>query len=283
MMIDVDDQTISSLGKTTGPPRAPLATAPRGVCRRHPGLHPHGAPGKRAPRAVIVDVDFATPTPGDEAGGRQAAQGAGRLGADALGAASDAGAPGVPGLRPGGGTAPRSSCRPPILTMSVVPAPNIFWSQVKMMADQDGVVREFLPYECGAQPGVVRRCSIRRCFWPTVFLQNGGDSPRLTGQGPGWTRPKTDCTKAQAEPVSHGEVDQLSSVAGQGARTPGFWPDVPADWKGFAVCGPGGGFGRCSAGFRPPMSPPQAPDASHDLLCGRLVIVGGTNGRGGRF
>ncbi len=271
MMIDVDDQTISSLGKTTGPPRAPLATAPRGIVADTLDYIRKAPPGKGA-KAVIVDVDFATPTPGDEAGAAKLhkvlADWAQTPSAPPLMLARQAFPDSVLG---GDG----SAIVLPVTNFDdvVVPAPNIFWSQVKMMADQDGVVREFLPYECVRNPGgsPVLYSAVLLAYG---FLQNGVIPPGSPAKA--WLdKAKTDCTKAQEEPISHGELINYHLSLGKGENSR-VWPDLPADWKGFAVCGPGADravFRRISAAD----VAAAGPDASHDLLCGRLVIVGGTN------
>lgn len=271
MLIDVDDQTISSVGSAAGPPRAPSATAPRGVIADTLD-YIRTAPDGKGAQAVVVDVDFATPTPGDEAGAAKLHKvlddWSRTPSAPPLILARQAFPDSVLG---GDG----SSIVLPVTDYDdvVTPAPNIFWSQVKMMADQDGVVREFLPYECVKNPGgpPVLYSAVLLAYG---FLQKGVIPPGSPAKR--WLdKAKNDCSKPQAEAAAHGELINYHLSLGKGENSR-VWPDLPADWKGFANCGPGADhavFRRISAAD----VVAAGQNASHDLLCGRLVIVGGTN------
>jgi CHASE2 domain-containing sensor protein len=274
MLIDLDDATIAQASPgaaTGGRPGAPLATAPRGVVA-DTLEYIRAAPAGKGAKAVIVDVDLATPTPGDEAGSaklRKVLSDWTRTpSAPPLILARQAYPNSVFG---GDGSAivlPRTD-----YDDIVTPAPNIFWSEVKMMADENGVVREFLPYECVSSPGG------SAVLYSAVVLAYGflrqGDIPKHSPVSRWIERAKTDCAKAQSDPRQHGELIDyhLSLGRGENARV---WPDLPNSWSGFAACGPGADravFRRLSAGD----VAAAGPDASHDLLCGRLVVIGGTN------
>jgi hypothetical protein len=62
LFIDIDDQTIAGAMSPTGPKKAPLATAPRGVIADALEYVRAAPPGKGA-AAAILDTDLATPTP----------------------------------------------------------------------------------------------------------------------------------------------------------------------------------------------------------------------------
>jgi CHASE2 domain-containing sensor protein len=277
MLIDVDDSTIASVGDHGPRPKAPMATAPRGLIADTLDYIRTSPPGKGA-KAVIVDVDFATPTPGDEAGAAKLhkvlADWAQTPSAPPLILARQA----FPDTLFGGsGSAivlPKSD-----FDDVVEPAPNIFWSQVKMMADQDGVVREFLPYECVSNPGgsPVLYSAVLLAYG---FLQEGVIPPGSPAKH--WLdKAKTDCAKPQSEPVQHGELINYHLSLGKGENSR-VWPDLAANWKGFATCGADADravFRRVSVAD----VAAAGASASHELLCGRLVVLGGTNAAAADF
>jgi CHASE2 domain-containing sensor protein len=273
IMVDVDDQTISAVGAgAAGPARAPSATAPRGVIADTLD-YIRTSPAGKGPKAVVVDVDFATPTPGDEAGAAKLHKVLDDWGHTPTAPPLILARQAFPDSVLGGDG---SAIVLPVTDFDdvVVPAPNIFWAQVKMMADQDGVVREFLPYECVKNAGGGPPVLYSAVLLAYGFMQDGVIPPGSPAKT--WLeKAKHDCSKAQAEPVSHGELINyhLSLGKGENGRV---WPDVAPDWKGFGPCGAGADrsvFRRLSASD----VAAAGPDASHDLLCGRLVIVGGTN------
>jgi len=67
LFIDIDDSTIAGIRSANGPTRAPAATAPRGILA-DVLEYIRTAPPNKGAQTVVVDVDLATPTPGDEAG-----------------------------------------------------------------------------------------------------------------------------------------------------------------------------------------------------------------------
>ena len=61
-----------------------------------------------------------------------------------------------------------------------------------------------------------------------------------------------------------------------------MWPDAPPTWRGVAVCGSSvdrAMFRRISAGD----VAAAGAEASHELLCQHLVVIGGTNIAAGDF
>lgn len=277
LMLDVDDNTIAGADSARGGPlRAPLATAPRGIVADALEYIRTAPPGRGA-QAVIVDVDFATPTPGDEAGAAKLHEVLERWShtpsAPPLMLARQAFPASV--LKGGDGQANPTSVIIPSTDFDDVvgPAPNIYWANVKMMGDQDGVIREFLPYECADGPHgpMVLYSAVLLAYG---FLEQG-NVPKDAPVTKWMKQAERDCANPNHQPILHGELINyhLSLGKGENGRV---WPDLPMSWRGFKTCGPGADravFRRISAGD----VAAAGPDASHDLLCGRLLIVGGTN------
>ncbi len=275
-LIDIDDATIAAINpETKGQIRAPLATAPRGVVADVLEYIRTAPPGRGA-RGVIVDVDFATPTPGDEAGAAKLH--------DVLMAWAHT--PSAPKLMLARQSFPRvvftgndqdtQLVLPSTAYDDIVGnAQNINWVNVKMMGDQNGVIREFLPYECVIGPG-----NQPTILYSAVLMAYGElleDINTLPGTNAGkWIfGAQKDCANPHRTPIIHGELINyhLSLGKGENGRV---WHELPKTWPGFKKCGAVADtsvFRRLSAG-----DVAQAgPDASHDIICGRLLILGGTN------
>jgi hypothetical protein len=271
LFIDIDDQTIAGAMSPTGPKKAPLATAPRGVIADALEYVRAAPPGKGA-AAAILDTDLATPTPGDEAG-------AAKLRQELAAWAKTPSAPELMIIRQSfpeatfGGEGDKLILPSTDYDDIVDAAPNIMWASGEMMLDQNMVAREFRPYDCVVGP-----------HGPTVlyaasllaygFLENGHIPPDakvrtyITGAA-------KDCANPHRRADPHGELVDFHISLGKGENGR-VWPDLTQDWKGFRTCGPGADpavFRRVSAGD----VAAAGPDASHELVCGRLVIIGGTN------
>lgn len=278
LLIDVDDDTIAD--SLPQPPKglmpgAPPATTPRSVVADVLEYIRTARPGE-APKAVILDLDVATPTPGDEAGVAKLRS--------VLGAwAQTPTAPPLIIARQSypdliyGGQSGRLLLPATVVDDIVYPAPNIFWSQVKVMADQNGVMREILPYEC-----IIGATGEKPLFSASLlayyFMQNRNipkDSPANGWLDEGAAKCKPGVT---ADPPVHGELINFHISLGKGENNR-VWPEMPDTWPGFKRCGPGGDramFRRLSA-KDVAAAGAAGPDASHALLCDRLVLIGGTN------
>lgn len=271
LFIDIDDQTIASLLPTGPARRAPMATAPRGIIADALEYVREAPQGKGA-AAVVLDTDLATPTPGDEAG-------AAKLHKVLAAWAQTPSAPELMIVRQSFPEATFDSNGDKLILPTtnyddvVTPAPNIMWASGEMLADQNGVMREFRPYICVVGP-----------TGPTVlysatllsygFLQNG-HIPHDAAVRPLITGAEKDCANPRRHANLHGELVNYHLSLGKGENER-VWPDLSPDWKGFARCGSGADravFRRVSASD----VAAAGPDASHELVCGRLVIIGGTN------
>ena len=270
LFIDIDDQTIAA-AMPPGPHRVPLATAPRGVIADVLDYLRSAPPGRGA-AVVVLDTDLATPTPGDDAGAAKLHK--------VL--ADWARTPSAPELLIARQSFPEAtfggSGNKLILPTSdydriVDPAPNIMWAIVKMMADQNGVVREFLPYECVIGPSGPQ-VLYSAALLAYGFLQNG-KIPRGARVRRYMTGAEKDCANPHRHVDLHGELVNYHLSLGKGENDR-VWPTLSPSWQGFRQCGAGSDpaeFRRISAGD----VAAAGPDASHDLICGRLVVIGGTN------
>lgn len=278
LLIDIDDDAIA--GSMPKPeqgqlPPAPSATTPRTIIA-DVLEYIRTAPPNQAAKVVIVDTDIATPTPGDEEGVVKLREVLSKWAAT----------PGVPVLLlarqsfpeavyGGGGDALILPTSP---YDDIVEASQgaISWGQVKVMADQNGVMREILPYEC-----VVTAHGVQPLFNVALtaygFLQNG----KIPDDAPVWKWIKGAADACKANPpkrIIHGELINyhLSLGKGENGRV---WPELPDNWPGFKVCGNGGDhyiFRRLAAADVAAAAAAGA-DADHAVLCSRLVLIGGTN------
>jgi CHASE2 domain-containing sensor protein len=278
LLVDIDDDTIASVRDTTGPPRAPAATAPRMILA-NVLEYIRTSPAQQAPQVVVMDVDLATPTPGDEAGAvklhQVLADWAKTPSAPPLILARQSFPASLMGGQPGALILPATD-----FDDVVTPAPNIYWGNVKMMADQNSVVREFLPYECVVGPDGKTSPLYSASLLAYGFLQQG----RIPQDAPvrQWMeRAEPDCRGGTHVPILHGELINyhLSLGKGENARV---WPELLPTWKGFSTCGPGTDtaiFRRLSAAD----IAAAGPDADHGIICQRMVVIGGTNAAASDF
>lgn len=271
--IDVDDTTVAqNVATTANVWPAPPATTSRAVVADVLEYLRTAPPGQR-PKVIIVDVDLATPTPGDETEVARlrdvlAAWAAMRQDAPPLLLARES----FPKSVLGGEGSQLVLPTTPYDDIVSDPAANIYWVQVKMLADQDGVVREFLPYECveGTQG---------QPLYSAALLAFGFIEPpsvRDNAQVKHWINDGKESCGAVAPPMlDHGELINFHLSLQRGSENR-VWPDLPPSWPGFKTCGPDTDktiFRQISA--RDVAA--AGPDASHDLVCDRIVILGGTN------
>ncbi|HEY5070998.1 MAG TPA: CHASE2 domain-containing protein [Caulobacteraceae bacterium] len=272
LLLDIDNATIAQIAsRTLAPGREPSASAPRGLVA---DLLQYilTSPAGREPKAVMLDVDIAAPTQGEE-------DGMNRLHKVLAAWAADPRAPTLvisreafpPELVGGSGSVP-------VLPTSdfddvVDNAPNIYWGEVKALTDLNGVAEEMLPYECVQTQGHIEPL-FASALLAYGALENGKISPSASVRH--WmTTAAGHCRAHPGEQIDHGEtIDYHLSLPRNEARQ--VWPSLPADWPGYRVCGRDTDpsvFRHLSAGI----IEQAGADASHDILCRRLVIIGGTN------
>jgi hypothetical protein len=156
----------------------------------------------------------------------------------------------------------------------VDPAPNIYWSEVKMMADQNSIVRETLPYECPVWPDGKTKPLYSAALLAYGFLVQG-QIPKDAPVRHWMESAEADCASGHHVAILHGELINYHISLGKGENGR-VWPEEPKTWQGYKICGANADapiFRRISAGD----VAAAGSDASHDLICQKLVVVGGTN------
>lgn len=280
LFIDFDDRTLTQ-SPGAAPFKPPLATMPRASIADLLDFA-RGAPPSQAPHAVILDVDIAQPASDGDAGVARLRQ--------AL--AAWAGAPTAPPLiivrEPYAASAVGLDGTGQVLPDTpyddiVQPAPNIYWSQARVLTDEHGVVREFRPYDC-----VLTRAGVKPLYSAALIAYQFTETdPKVLAQAPArhWmTEAAARCAgSTPPPPLTHGErIDyHLSMGLGFQGRV---WPDLDPRWPGFAACGRSNSavFRRLSA-IDIVQAVQAGGDVSHALLCRHVVIIGGTNSSEGDF
>lgn len=281
LLLDIDDRTLSeATGGTAQPFKAPAVTTPR-VALAELLEFIRTSPPASAPRAVILDVDVAA----------QASDG-------------DVGTSSLAGVLTAWAATPTA---PPLIMVReafaaetlgmegdikvlpdtpyeaiVQPAPNIFWASAKVLSDQNGVAREFLPFEC-----VLTRQGVKPLYSSALiaygFVETD-EAARDRSPALAWIdRGREECARNPAAALRHGErINYHLSL--DLAFHNRVWPNLSKAWPGRAACGGGDAavFRRQSAGDILAAMKAGA-EISRDLLCQRLVIIGGTNGVAGDF
>jgi len=277
LFMDFDDRTI---GKLAGAAYAsPPSTTPRDVVAELLNFI-RTAPPALAPRVVVLDVDIGTTSDGPAQKSLE----------DALAqwAASGSAPPLIiarqsyPG--PTLGLPTQGLALPTTPYDAVVQqAPNIYWSTVKVLGDQNGEIREFLPFECVQTPsGVVPLYSAALLAYQ--FAER--DQKALAGAAAKhWMADaQARCRGATASPsLMRGErIDfHFSLDMGFAGRV---WPNLSPRWPGFQQC-----HDSDSAIFRRISvidihdALQAGGDVSRSLLCQHVVIIGGTNAGQGDF
>ncbi len=273
VLLDIDDRSIQTPPYALVPPgREPPASVPRAMAADLLTFV-LGAPRGREPAAVILDVDLGAPA-GDGATGvakmRAALSAWARTpGAPALALAREAFSPEILGL------AGRNLVLPPSDYDDIVAAaPNIYWSTVKVLADAEGTVQEYMPFQCVSQGGTVQ--PLYSASLLAYGAAQGGAPPKGSPAAQAIGAAPAECARAKGEAVGEGQVIDFHLSLTRGEEQP-VWPELPAAWPGFRSCGRAGDatvFRQVSAAD----VLAAGPDASRDLLCRRFVIIGGTNG-----
>jgi CHASE2 domain-containing sensor protein len=272
LFLDIDDRTLSKL--LPSPLAMPLETTPRGVVADLLDFI-RSAPAAQSPRVVVLDVDIAEPS-SDGPTGVSRLQGA---------LAAWAKSSSAPALIISRQSFPASlfglSDRTLVLPNSpyddvVQQASNIFWSTPKVLGDQNGVIREVTPYEC-----VHTRSGVQPLYSAALMAYQFAErDPNVLANAPArhWmAEAQARCRQQPDAVLTHGErIDYHFSLdLGFNGRV---WPNLSPKWPGFRTCA-----GSDKAIFRR-LSVIDIVDAlhagadiSHELLCQRVVMIGGTN------
>lgn len=272
ILLDIDDRTLQLPGYAMTPPgRVPPVSTPRAVVADLLAFVLAAPPGQR-PAAVIVDVDLAAPAPDGPAAIAKVravlTAWAKTPGAPTLSLAREAFPPTVVAQEGSGLVLPASD-----YDDIVAAAPNIYWATVKVLADQDGVVQDFLPFQCVSAAG--HRGPLFHAALLSYGAAIGGPPPKGSPAAKAIGEAGEACARHPDMNGPEGELIDYHLSLGRNEADPTY-PTLPANWPGFKICGAGGDdavFRRVSAAD----ILAAGPDASHDVLCRRLVVIGGTN------
>jgi CHASE2 domain-containing sensor protein len=278
LFFDIDDRTLSQLSAT--PFAMPLETTPRGVIADLLDFI-RAAPPKQTPRVVVLDVDIAQPSSDGDAGiaKLQAAL------------ANWATSPTAPALIISRQSYPASlfgqGATGNVLPNSVYDdvvqrAQNIFWATPKVLGDQNGVIREIAPYEC-----VHTSAGIQPLYSAALLAYQFAErDPNVLAHASArhWMQDAvTDCRAHPNQPLTHGErIDYHFSLdLGFNGRV---WPNLSPQWPGFKTCSTSDAaiFRRLSV-IDIVDALHAGADMSYDVLCQRVVMIGGTNSSAGDF
>ena len=278
LFLDIDDRTLNRLSPAPFAP--PLDTVPRGAVADVLDFI-RTAPPAQVPRVVVLDVDVAQP--------------------------SSDGPNGVDRLQASLASWAASNTAPPLIIarqafpaslfglnsqVSVLPdspyddvvqrAPNIFWSTPKVLADQNGVIREFAPFEC-----VQTHTGVSPLYSAALLAYQFAErDPNVLAHAPAKHWIEDGVSHCRTQPgvhLGHGErIDfHISLDLGFNGRV---WPNLSPQWPGFKTCDNSDKaiFRRLSVidivdALR------AGGDISHDPLCQRVVLIGGTNASAGDF
>ena len=272
LLMDIDDATIATYqAQALVPGREPSASASR---RLIADLLRYilAAPPRQGPKAVILDVDLAAPTSAEPEGVAQLHQvladwaadpsaptliiSRESFSSDLLGAAGE-----IPGL-------PTSDYDDVVDT-----APNIFWGEAKVLTDLSGSAVEVLPYECVRDRGRVEPL-YSAALLSYATMVNG----RIAASAPvrKWMNgAAAHCRSHPERTILHGErINYHLSLSRNDDHH--VWPALDKTWSGYRTCGRATDpsvFRRLSAG----VIQQAGAEASTDILCRRLVVIGGTN------
>jgi CHASE2 domain-containing sensor protein len=301
LFLDFDDRTIGKI--TNAPFSAPPVATPREVIAELLDFI-RTAPPADAPRVVVLDVDIAqgtlsaaeAPTPGltkpatvnpDLPDAALPPDVAALKGALSRWASTRTAPPLIiarqsyPNLAlglPGQGLA-----LPDTPYDAVVAAgPNIYWSAVKFLSDQNGVIREFLPFEC-----VLTRAGVQPLYAAALLAYGFAErDAKVLDRAPArhWIADgPAHCQSQPYDGLIRGErVDYHFSLdAGASGRV---WPNLSPKWPGFAQCkSPDAAIFRQISVIDVDDALKSGADISRDLLCQHIVVIGGTNAGGEDF
>ena len=272
LLMDIDNATIAAYqAEALIPGREPSASASRGLLADLLGYVLAAPPG-RGPKVVMLDVDLAAPTAAEP-------DGVARLHKVLADWAADPRAPPLIVSRESfapdllGGVGQVRGLPTSVYDDVVDTAPNIYWGEAKVLTDANGSALEVLPYECVRDHGRIQPL-FSTALLSYGTLVNGHISP--TAPVRKWMNEAADACRTHPDRViSHGEpINYHLSMSRDDDHH--IWPTLPPTWRGYRTCGrtsDASVFRRLSAG----VIQQAGADASTDILCGRLVVIGGTN------
>jgi CHASE2 domain-containing sensor protein len=276
LFLDFDNRTISKLN-AAGPYAPPLATVPRGALADLLDFI-RAAPAAQEPRAVLFDVDLSQPaTDGDQGVEKLkaalAAWGATRS-APPLVLIREAYPATAVGLEGGGLVLPDTP-----YDAAVLAAPNIRWSEAKVLGDLNAVVRDFQPYEC-----VRTSAGLAPLYAAALIAYQYIESDRAALQNAParhwFEEAASRCQSGSDPPPGHGEMIDYTLSLDMGPLTHSS-PSLDPGWPGFATCGVADSAVLRQLSVIDILQ--AGGDASRGLLCGHVVIIGGTNASAADF
>ncbi len=284
LFIDIDDRTLSQLAPPSPGFAPPLLTTPRGAIADLLEFV-LTAPAATAPRAMVLDVDIAQPASDGPAG-------VDKLKKVLAAWAVTKSAPPLIIAREAYPATAFGIDRPQLFLPDtpydsiVQPAPNIFWSEPSVQADRNGIIREFLPYQCVISSHDPNNAPSPLYSTALLAYQFAERDRKMLDHAPArhWmAEAATHCQIQSYAPPLHGErIDyHISLDHGFLGRV---WPDLSPAWPGFRQCG------RDDPAIFRRLSAIDILDAIHSggdvsraLLCQHVVIIGGTSASGGDF
>ncbi|HZK99436.1 MAG TPA: CHASE2 domain-containing protein [Caulobacteraceae bacterium] len=272
LLLDIDNAAMAQdKSRPLVPGREPPASTPRGMVADVLRYILGAAPG-RGPKVVMLDVDLAAPTVGDAAGEARLHEVLAAWAADphapSLMISRESFPPSLLGLTGNVRTLPTSD-----YDDIVGAAANIYWGDVKVLSDINGVAVEMRPYECVMDHGRVGPLYASAVLSYAALVN--GKVPKSAHVRRWMDGAAARCRGHPDLLIQHGEdIDyHLSLNPEEEGRA---WPSLPRDWPGYSACGRDTDpsvFRRISAGI----IEQAGTDASTDILCRRLVVIGGTN------
>ncbi len=274
LFLDIDDRTLSQLSPAPGTFAAPLTTTPRSLVAVLLNFM-RKAPATSAPRVVLVDVDVSEPGP-------DGAEGVARLKSVLTDWAATKSAPQLL-IERDVFPAAQLGMDGPATVLPDTPydavlqsAPNIHWATFQALSDLNGVMREVLPYQC-----VLTRSGTTPLYSAALLAyQYAERDPKVFARAPvrrWFDDAAVHCQSQPYAPLKHGErIDYHFSL--ELNSNDRVWPNLSPAWPGFRRCGTSDSkiFRRVSA-IDVVSALNAGGDVSGDLLCQRIVIIGGTN------
>ncbi|HEX3916067.1 MAG TPA: CHASE2 domain-containing protein [Caulobacteraceae bacterium] len=278
LFLDFDDRTLGTF--SSAPFAAPPTTTPRAIVAELLDFI-RATPPPVTPRVVVLDVDIGQTTYPDDPGVKALLDALTHWAATPTAPpliivrqAYQAASLGAPG---------RGLALPDTPYDSVVdPASNIFWSTEKVLGDQNGVIREFLPFEC-----VSRKSGVIPLYSAALLAYQFAERDQHvldTAPARHWIPDGAAHCQSQPDvPLTRGErIDYHISLGSTFAER--VWPNLSSRWPGFKVCGSSDTaiFRRLSV-IDIHNAIIGGGDISRELLCQHVVIIGGTSGIAGDF